>query len=51
MIEKTALGLPGGIKTNPEVIAARINIHLFVQANANLPNPPSQPRGKWKDPI
>lgn len=51
MIEKTALGLPGGIKTHPEVIAARINIHLFVQANFNLPNPPNQPKGKWKDPI
>lgn len=51
VIERTALGLPGGIKTHPEVIAARINIHLFVQANANLPNPPSQPKGKWKDPI
>jgi hypothetical protein len=51
MIEKTSLGLPGGIKTHPEVIAARINIHLYVQANFNLPNPPNQPKGKWKDPI
>lgn len=51
MIEKTALGLPGGIKTHPEVIAARVNIHLFVQANFNSPNPPTQPKGKWKDPI
>lgn len=51
MIEKTALGLPGGIKTHPDVIASRINIHLFVQANYNSPNPPAQPKGKWKDPI
>lgn len=51
IIEKTALGQSGGIKAHPEVIAARINIHLFVQANANSPNPPSQPKGKWKDPI
>lgn len=51
MIEKTALGLPGGIKTHPDVIAARINIHLFVQANFGLPNAPIQPKGKWTDPL
>lgn len=51
MIEKTAQGLPGGIRTHPEAMAARINIHLFTQANFSSPNPPHQPKGKWKDPI
>ena len=51
MIEKTAMGFPGGIRTHPEAMAARINIHLFIQANFNSPNVPQQPKGKWKDPI
>ena len=51
MIEKTALGRPGGITTHPEAIAARINIHLFLQANYGAPTIPTQPKGKWVDPI
>mgnify|MGYP003142199281 FL=1 len=51
MIEKTALGRPGGITTHPEAIAVRINIHLFIQANYGAPTVPNQPKGRWKDPI
>jgi len=51
MIEKTALGIPGGINTHPEAIAARINIHLFTQANYGGGNQDFRPKGKWKDPI
>lgn len=51
MIEKTAKGLPGRIKTHPEAIAARINIHLFIQANYGGSGFSMQPKGKWVDPI
>lgn len=51
MIEKAAMGLPGGIKNHPDVIASRINIHLFVQAGADGAMHPPQPVSKWKDPI
>jgi len=51
MIEKTALGIPGGISTGPEAIACRVNIHLFIQNNFSVANPPPQPKSKWKDPI
>jgi Beta protein len=51
MIEKTAKGLPGGISTGPEAIAARVNIHLFLQNNFSSTEPPPPPQGKWIDPI
>lgn len=51
MIEKTAKGVPGGITTHPEAIAARINTHLFIQANFGGSIASAQPKGKWKDPI
>ncbi|WP_428334291.1 beta family protein [Novosphingobium sp.] len=51
MIEKTALGLPGGISTGPEAIACRVNIHLVVQNNYSIPSGSISPKGKWEDPI
>lgn len=51
MIEKSAKGLPGGISTGPQAIAARINIHLYLQNNFGNPTPATGPVGKWIDPI
>lgn len=51
MIEKSAKGLPGGISTGPQAIAARVNIHLYLQNNFGSPPPPTGPKGKWIDPI
>lgn len=51
MIEKAAKGLPGGISTGPQAIAARVNIHLYLQNNFGSPTPPGGPQGKWIDPI
>lgn len=51
MIEKTAKGLPGGISTGPEAIAARVNIHLYVQNHFADATPPPPPEGQWVDPI
>jgi len=51
MIEKTAQGLPGGISTGPESIAARVNIHLYVQNHFGDTGQPSIPEGDWIDPI
>lgn len=51
MIEKTALGLPGGISTGPEAIAARVNMHLFLQSHFSDQGAPPVPEGAWVDPI
>lgn len=51
VIEKTAMGLPGGISTGPEAIAARVNIHLFVQNHFGDAAPPRAPEAVWVDPI
>lgn len=51
MIEKAAKGLPGGISTGPQAIAARVNIHLYLQNNFGTSTPLSGPKGKWVDPI
>lgn len=51
MIEKAAKGLPGGISTGPQAIAARVNIHLYLQNNFGTQPPPTGPKGKWVDPI
>ena len=51
MIEKTALGLPGGISTGPQAIAARVNIHLYVQNHYFDATIPTPPEGEWVDPI
>lgn len=51
MIEKSAKGLPGGIATGPQAIAARVNIHLYLQNNYGTPPSKEAPKGKWIDPI
>ena len=52
LIEKTAKGLPGGISTGPQAIAARVNIHLFVQNNFSVQNLGTiNTDGVWIDPI
>lgn len=51
MIEKTAMGLPGGISTGPEAIACRVNIHLYIQNNFASQGQASPPKGRWVDPI
>lgn len=51
MIEKTAEGLPGGISTGPEAIAARVNTHLYVQNHIADSSPPPPPEQAWVDPI
>ncbi|MBP8234557.1 MAG: beta family protein [Rhizorhabdus sp.] len=51
MIEKSAKGLPGGISTGPQAIAARVNIHLYLQNNFGIPTAAKGPVGKWIDPI
>ncbi|MBB3956257.1 hypothetical protein GGR38_003215 [Novosphingobium sediminicola] len=51
MIEKAAKGLPGGISTGPQAIAARVNIHLYLQNNFGNPISSTGPQGKWIDPI
>lgn len=51
MIEKTALGVPGGISTGPQAIAARVNIHLYIQNNFGQDLGGASPEGEWVDPI
>lgn len=52
MIEKTAANLPGAIATGPQAIAARVNIHLFLQNNFQVENVASIPTDSpWIDPI
>lgn len=52
MIEKTAKGLPGSISTGPQAIAARVNIHLFMQNNFTNDNIAQiNTDGQWVDPI
>ena len=52
LIEKTALNLPGAITTGPQSIAARVNIHLFLQNNYATQNIRSVPTiSEWVDPI
>ncbi len=51
MIEKAAKGLPGGISTGPQAIAARVNIHLYTQNNFDSQSQTPTPQAKWIDPI
>lgn len=51
IIEKAANGLPGGISTGPQAIAARVNIHLYLQSNFGQPITKEGPKGDWQDPI
>lgn len=51
LIEKTARGLPGGISTGPQSIAARVNIHLYQQNHFKTDGLPPIPEGEWVDPI
>jgi hypothetical protein len=51
MIQRTALGLPGSISTGPEAIAARVNMHLYVQNHFADRSTPPIPEGEWVDPI
>ncbi|MEB3416847.1 hypothetical protein VCJ71_12315 [Alteriqipengyuania sp. WL0013] len=52
MIEKTAKNLPGAISTGPQAIASRINIHLFMQNNYQVPDVQNIPtETPWNDPI
>lgn len=51
LIEKTAKGLPGGISTGPQSIAARINIHLYHQNHFSVDGALPVPEGEWIDPI
>ena len=51
LIEKTAKGLPGGISTGPQAIAARVNIHLYQQNHFREEGPLPIPEGDWVDPI
>lgn len=52
LVERTAQGLPGGISTGPQAIAARVNIHLFMQNNFAVQNVSAiSTDGQWVDPI
>lgn len=51
MIERTALGLPNSISTGPQNIAARINLHLFMQNNYRRDPRPAPVHQAWNDPI
>jgi len=51
IIEKAASGLPGGVSTGPQAIAARVNIHLYLQSNFGQPLSKDAPKGEWLDPI
>ncbi|MCT2399323.1 beta family protein [Novosphingobium mangrovi (ex Huang et al. 2023)] len=51
LIEKTAQGLPGGISTGPQAIAARVNIHLYLQNHYRDEGDVPPPQGEWIDPI
>lgn len=51
MIEKTAAGLPGGISTGPQAIAARVNLHLYLQNNFAGQATGDLPSEPWVDPI
>lgn len=51
LIEKTAKGLPGGIATGPQAIAARVNMHLYLQNHFDTNEPLNAPEGAWSDPI
>lgn len=51
LIEKTARGLPGGITTGPLAIAARVNMHLYLQNHFEVQGPLPVPEAVWNDPI
>lgn len=51
VIEKAAKSLPGGISTGPQAIAARVNVHLYLQNNFGTSVPNAAPKGKWIDPL
>jgi hypothetical protein len=51
LIEKTARNLPGAITTGPQAIAARVNIHLFLQNNFSADVHRIPTTADWVDPI